>query len=188
MYVRNVRDVIERGRLPSQQHSKIELNAARVGQRLWARRKSQVVPISNMCQPKESKKEVVHKPNLKHSIERSAAVDVICFIVPALFHRYTNVWPLYITAILRILSTHVFLAIHYLYVDKDNYHMKISERQLHREKKDYLVGILIHMWAQVVLQLMFPRMFFTEVSYVKPFLPDQITSQSCSGVESLTVP
>jgi len=53
------------------------------------------------------------------------------------------------------------LAYHYIFVDKDNYHTKLSQKQLLREKKDYLTGIILHMWAQFVLQVMFPGMFFT---------------------------
>jgi len=102
------------------------------------------------------------RSNQRHSIERSAYVDLFFFLAPVLFHNFTNVFPLYLTAISRMISIHLFLTLHYVYVDKDNYNMKINERQLQRERKDYLVGIILHMWAQIVLQLLFPGMFFSE--------------------------
>ena len=92
----------------------------------------------------------------------------MCFLVPALFFSITNVIPIYVTAVLRIISTHLLLSLHYVFVDKDNYEMKLSQKQLQREKKDYLVGIILHMWAQVVLQLLFPGMFFSDDSLI-PF-------------------
>lgn len=118
-----------------------------------------------MCKSATSKGKTVRniKPFERLSIDRSVLVDVLCFCAPILFQRFTNTIPIFITAILRIVSTHAFLTSHYLLVDKDNYNLKLSERQLHRERKDYLVGIILHMWAQLVLQLLFPRMFFTEV-------------------------
>lgn len=58
------------------------------------------------------------------------------------------------------MSTHAFLSLHFIFVDKDNYNEKLSQKQLEREKSDYLVGIILHMWAQLVLQLLFPAMFF----------------------------
>jgi sterol desaturase/sphingolipid hydroxylase (fatty acid hydroxylase superfamily) len=91
---------------------------------------------------------------------RSGVVDVLCFLAPALFFKATNVLPIFATGVLRILSTHLMLALHYLYFDKENYETKIQQSQLEREKADYLVGIILHMWAQLVLQLMFPGMFF----------------------------
>lgn len=47
-----------------------------------------------------------------------------------------------------------------MFVDKDNYAEKLSQKQLQREKKDYLVGIILHMWAQMSLQILFPGMFW----------------------------
>lgn len=32
---------------------------------------------------------------------------------------------------------------HYILIDKDNYTEKLSQKQLLREKKDYLVGIIL---------------------------------------------
>ena len=59
-----------------------------------------------------------------------------------------------------MISTHLTLSLHYVFVDKDNYTNKLSQKQLEREKKEYLVGIILHMWAQVVLQLLFPGILF----------------------------
>jgi len=120
-----------------------------------------VATIGRMCAPSAAEPKVKTQKNVRHSLDRSVYVDVLCFLGPALFFGVTNVFPIYFTAILRMLSTHLFLTFHYLFVDKDNYNVKLSERQLLREKKDYLVGPLLHMWAQLVLQILFPGMFFT---------------------------
>lgn len=128
-----------------------------------------------MCQPPriETKKQVqkpevikeqLLKPERKkvqHSIQRSEWVDYAAFCAPALFCGVTNVLPIFITGFARIFSTHFFLMLHYVFVDKDNYNNKLSQRQLARERKDYLVGTILHMWAQVVLQMIFPGMFFS---------------------------
>ena len=95
-----------------------------------------------------------------HSIERSGWVDLAAFLAPLLASSITDVRPIYITGIARIVSIRVFMTLHYLFFDKDNYNMKLRQSQLKREKDDYLVGPLLHMWAQVVLQLIFPSMFF----------------------------
>lgn len=96
-----------------------------------------------------------------HSFERSAWVDVFAFLAPLLAYKLTDVTPIFITGTARILSTRVFMSLHYMFVDKDNFNMKIKQKQLKREKNDYLVSAVLHMWAQVVLQLIFPSMFFT---------------------------
>ena len=92
--------------------------------------------------------------------KRSTYVDLVCFLLPLMFSHVTNIGPIYLTAVLRMLSTHSFMSWHYIFVDKDNYVEKLSQKQLQREKKDYLVGIVLHMWAQLMLQLIFPAMFF----------------------------
>jgi len=100
-----------------------------------------------------------------HSLhKRDTRFDVLLFLVPALFCKLTNVMPIYITGILRILSTHLLLTFHYMFCDKDDYNNKLTQKQLKREREDYLVGIVLHMWVQVPLQLMFPGMFFTDDS------------------------
>ena len=122
-----------------------------------------------MCQPPpqfqktEKLGAAVKKPevkplpaNAKHSIDRSGWADFAAFCAPALFFWATDVVPIFVTGGARFLSTHAFLTLHYLLVDKDNYNLKISQKQLNREKKDYLVGTILHMWAQVALQLIEP--------------------------------
>ena len=99
--------------------------------------------------------------NIKHSISRPWYFDMICFLAPLLCYKLTDIFPVYFTGILRIVSIHTLLSLHYVFVDKDNYDMKISQRQLEREKKDYLLANILHMWAQVALQILFPGMFFT---------------------------
>jgi len=84
---------------------------------------------------------------------------LLVFSGPLLFYQTTNLFPLYLTGVLRILSIHVFLSLHFVFVDKDNVWEKISQHQIQREKGDYLVGIYLHMYAQLVLQVLFPPMF-----------------------------
>lgn len=103
-----------------------------------------------------------------HSLHRrETKYDLLLFLLPALFFKLTPVYPIYITGILRMLSTHLILTLHYLFCDKDNYKNKLTQKQLTREKEDYLVGIVLHMWAQIPLQLLFPGMFFTDDSMIK---------------------
>ena len=99
--------------------------------------------------------------NSTHSLHRrETKYDLLLFLVPALFFKITPILPVYLTGIARILSTHTLLTLHYLCCDKDNYNNKLTQKQLTREKEDYLVGIVLHMWAQITLQLIFPGMFF----------------------------
>jgi sterol desaturase/sphingolipid hydroxylase (fatty acid hydroxylase superfamily) len=98
---------------------------------------------------------------LKSQQKRPLYVDVVCFLLPLLAFPLTPVWTVYLTGIVRMVSTHAFLSLHYLACDKDNYATKLSQKQLVREKKDYLVGIILHMWAQLALQVLFPGMFFS---------------------------
>ncbi len=103
-----------------------------------------------------------------HSLhKRETKYDLLLFLVPALFYKFTPILPTYIIGIARMISTHVLLTLHYLFVDKDNYNNKLTPKQLTREKEDYLVGIVLHMWAQIVLQFIFPGMFFTDNSLIK---------------------
>jgi len=106
--------------------------------------------------------------NSTHSLHRrETKYDLLLFLVPLLFCKLTPVMPAYITGVARILSTHALLTLHYIYCDKDNYNNKLTQKQLTREKEDYLVGIVLHMWAQIALQLIFPGMFFTDNSLIK---------------------
>lgn len=103
-----------------------------------------------------------------HSLhKRETKYDYLLFLVPALFYKITPVLPLYITGLARMLSTHLLLSLHYMFCDKDNYNNKLTQKQLSREKEEYLVGIVLHMWVQVPLQIIFPGMFFSDESMVK---------------------
>ncbi len=103
-----------------------------------------------------------------HSLhQRTTKYDLLLFMVPALFFKLTPIMPVYVTGVARILSTHLLLTLHYLFCDKDNYANKLTQKQLKREKDDYLVGIVLHMWAQIGLQIIFPGMFFTDNSLIK---------------------
>ena len=96
---------------------------------------------------------------------RNTDYDFLFFMVPALLWKFTPILPVYVIGISRVISTRLTLCLHYLLVDKDNYNHKVSQKQLRREKNDYLVGTMLHMWVQIALQLVFPSMFFTsEVS------------------------
>jgi sterol desaturase/sphingolipid hydroxylase (fatty acid hydroxylase superfamily) len=98
--------------------------------------------------------------------ERQTKHDLFLFLVPLLFSWATPVLPVYIIGIVRMISTRLTLALHYMLVDKDNYNNKITQKQLEREKSEYLVGTVLHMWTQVLLQIIFPGMFFTDNSFI----------------------
>lgn len=101
-----------------------------------------------------------------HSKERKNDYDWFFFLAPALLWKITPVYTIYCIAIARIVVTHLMLSAHYLMVDKDNYLNKLSQKQMEREKRDYLTGYYIHMWAQVALQVLFPSMFFADSSEI----------------------
>jgi len=106
-------------------------------------------------------------PSTHSALERKTDYDVLLFLVPALFWKLTPVMPIFIIGIARIISTKLTLSLHYMLVDKDNYDNKLTQKQLHRERDDYLVGTALHMWIQVVLQIIFPQMFFSDISLIK---------------------
>lgn len=99
-----------------------------------------------------------------HSTERNTTYDWVWVAGVALFQPFTPVWPIYTIFAIRWLVTHVMLSINYTFIDKDNYHQKLSQKQLLREKNDYLTAFYLHMWVQAILQIIFPSMFFTDVS------------------------
>jgi sterol desaturase/sphingolipid hydroxylase (fatty acid hydroxylase superfamily) len=101
---------------------------------------------------------------------RNTEYDWIFFLVPALFYKVTPVGPLYAIAVLRILSVKAILSLHYLLVDKDNYLNKIPQKQLEREREEFLTAITMHMWIQIPLQLIFPSMFFSGPSQIRSSL------------------
>jgi len=111
------------------------------------------------------KTKMIASTHSKH--KRETKYDLLLFLIPALFWKLTPIMPSYIVGIIRILSTRIILTLHYLFVDKDNYNNKLTQKQLTREKEDYLVGIVLHMWAQIALQIIFPGMFFTDSSLIK---------------------
>lgn len=90
----------------------------------------------------------------KHSPDRPPYTDLALFLLPAAFAWVTDVRPLYLIGITRILLAHLMLALHWTFVDKEADHVvKISQRQLQRERNDYHVPIILHMIGQLVLQV-----------------------------------
>lgn len=98
--------------------------------------------------------------------KRNTDFDWLLFLGPLLFSKYTNVMPIYAVVIVRIIATHLILSLHYQFVDKDNYLNKISQKQLQREKDDYMTAFYMHMWSQMALQIIFPTMFFSDSSEI----------------------
>lgn len=96
--------------------------------------------------------------------KRNTEYDWLIFLGPALFWNFTSILPIYAVAIARIISSHLVLSLHYQLVDKDNYMNKLSQKQLEREKDDYMTGFYLHMYTQLALQLIFPSMFFSDSS------------------------
>ena len=77
-----------------------------------------------------------------HSLhKRETKYDLLLFLVPALFWKVTPILPTYLTGIARMISTHLILTLHYIFVDKDNYDNKLTQKQVIREREDYLIGI-----------------------------------------------
>ena len=101
-----------------------------------------------------------------HSKERSTAYDHWLLLGIALFQPLTPVWTIYTIFAVRWLSTHILLSLHWTLVDKDNYTHKLTKKQLLRERGDYLTAYYLHAYVQVVLQLIFPSMFFSSNSLI----------------------
>jgi len=99
---------------------------------------------------------------------RNTNYDLFWFLGPALICHLagTPMYAIYTIGIARIISTRLTLTLHYLFFDKDNYLNKISQKQLERERDDYLVGAMLHMYAQIPLQWLFPLMFFSDASVI----------------------
>lgn len=130
-----------------------------------------------MCKKPEPEPEVSTVENDKSSNGKSSQVapthsahkrntdyDWLIFLGPALFCKVTNVWPIYAIACIRIFMSHVVLAAHWHFVDKDNYLNKLTQKQIEREGDDYLTAYYLHMWVQIGLQIVFPSMFFSPAS------------------------
>ena len=92
---------------------------------------------------------------------RNTKYDWLIFLGPLLASFITDVTPIYVIAIARFIVNHAILSLHYQFVDKDNYLNKWSQKQINREKEDYMTGIFLHMYTQIGLQVIFPGMFFT---------------------------
>jgi sterol desaturase/sphingolipid hydroxylase (fatty acid hydroxylase superfamily) len=97
-----------------------------------------------------------------HSKERNTDYDWALLAGVALFQPLTPVWPIYAIVLARLLSTHLLLSLHWMFVDKDNYTHKLTKKQLLRERSEYLTAYYLHMYVQVALQLVFPSMFFSD--------------------------
>lgn len=99
---------------------------------------------------------------------RNTDYDLYWFLGPALicYLAGTPIYAIYAIGLARIITTRLTLTLHYLFFDKDNYRNKISQKQLEREGDDYLVGTLLHMYAQIPLQILFPLMFFSDASVI----------------------
>ena len=74
--------------------------------------------------------------------DRDTRFDLLWFLGPALFYSVTDVVPIYLTAIARIISADLILSLHFIFVDKNNYLNKLSQKQLKREKEDYRVSFV----------------------------------------------
>lgn len=88
------------------------------------------------------------------------------FVGPALFWKVTPIGPIYAIALTRLFVTHAILSLHYQFVDKDNYLNKLTQKQIQREKDDYCTAFYLHMWIQLLLQIIFPSMFFSDASEI----------------------
>lgn len=99
---------------------------------------------------------------------RNTKYDLYWFLGPALicYLLGTPIYPIYAIGIARIISTRLTLTFHYLFADKDNYLNKLPQTQLKREGEDYMVGTIVHMYAQIPLQVLFPAMFFSDPSVI----------------------
>lgn len=95
---------------------------------------------------------------------RNTDYDWLIFLGPLLASPFTNVVPIYTISIARFIVNHLILSLHYQFIDKDNYLNKWSQKQINREKEDYMVGVYLHMYTQIGLQIIFPSMFFTDMS------------------------
>lgn len=126
--------------------------------------------VSESESESESELETVAKAEAKtptHSAnKRNTNYDWLYFFGVALLSPFTPVWPIYAIAISRWIAVHIILSLHYIFVDKDNYLNKLSQKQLQREKDDYLTAYYVHMWVQAGLQIIFPSMFFSDASEI----------------------
>lgn len=99
---------------------------------------------------------------------RNTDHDLLWFLGPAIICQLlgTPIYAIYAIGIARIISTRLTLTLHYHFFDKDNYLNKLPQKQLEREGGDYIVGTILHMYAQIPLQWLFPAMFFSDASVI----------------------
>merc|ERR1719445_2443383 len=96
---------------------------------------------------KESTKQSTNSKQLRralapsHTQKRDTRYNLLWCLGPSLFCWLTPVLPIYLVALARFISTHLAIGLHYLYVEKDNYFNKLSQKQLEREREHYLVAI-----------------------------------------------
>ena len=155
-----------------------------------------------MCQPPELKKEMSSSSSAASSTSNSSAAstasvlvtkdnivemapthsehkrntkyDWLLFLGPALFCQFTDVKPIYAVALTRFITVHVILALHWKFVDFDNYLNKLTQKQILREKDDFTTAFFLHMWIQLVLQFIFPSMFFSDASQIAPAIREVV--------------
>lgn len=124
---------------------------------------------NNNTRPNKDETKHIKAVTSTHSdLIRSTKYDLLWFLGPALICYALNqpILPIYAIGIARIISTRLTLTLHYIFVDKDNYLNTLPQKQLEREGDDYLVGTILHMYAQIPLQILFPAMFFSDPSVI----------------------
>jgi sterol desaturase/sphingolipid hydroxylase (fatty acid hydroxylase superfamily) len=96
------------------------------------------------------------------AVKRNTKYDWFYWSAPALlgYVLRTPIGPMYLIAAMRVIITRLILSCHYILVDKDNYLNKLSQSQLQRERDDCMTATVLHLWTQVLLQFIFPQMFF----------------------------
>ena len=94
------------------------------------------VPSSGSSSSTADGNAIAKRRFLRSEQQRSVYLDWLAFLLPLLAFPLTNVMPIYLTAIVRVVSCHAFMTFHYLTADKDDYNIKLSQKQLIRERKD----------------------------------------------------
>ena len=123
---------------------------------------------NNTRPSKEETKHIKAVTSTHSDHKRDTRYDLLWFLGPALicYALKIPILPIYAIGIARIISTRLTLTFHYLFADKDNYLNKLPAKQLEREGEDYMVGTILHMYAQIPLQFLFPTMFFSDPSVI----------------------
>lgn len=143
-------------------------------------RKTEIKEPLNGLETKPTVEKDTKAISVTHSdFHRNTDYDWLIFLGPLLAWKFTNVIPIMIIGTARILVNHLILAAHYHFVDKDNYLNKWSQKQINREKEDYMTGVYLHMYTQIGLQIVFPNMFFTPNSELANCLFRTFVSHIC---------